>query len=160
MSEFFVKYHKHLGALNVSSTDLYASLLADAEKQPPNYDVQGRQAETWKKFGYLPTDLWGGGGSNARYVSRALEVRLLLPRKHNLTFQKYAFDDFTIAQVAKIMNRTDEATRYYNRSRNYINNWNPETAMPDADAIKGFMQVQYPFKEYGISFADGLELAS
>jgi len=61
---------------------------------------------------------------------------------HSLTLQKYAFDDFTIAQVAKILNRTEEAMRYYNRSRNFINNWNPETFMPDADAIKGFMQVQ------------------
>ncbi|TDL19308.1 hypothetical protein BD410DRAFT_805898 [Rickenella mellea] len=50
-SEFFVKFNEHATALNVSATDLYNSLLIDAEVQPPNWDLQGRQANVWKSLG-------------------------------------------------------------------------------------------------------------
>ncbi len=30
---------------------LYNALLADAEDQPPNWDLQGRQANIWKMLG-------------------------------------------------------------------------------------------------------------
>ena len=42
------RYHDQASALNVSATDLYNALLANAEKQPPNWDLQGRQANAWK----------------------------------------------------------------------------------------------------------------
>ena len=42
------RYHDQASALNVSATDLYNTLLANAEKQPPNWNLQGRQANAWK----------------------------------------------------------------------------------------------------------------
>ena len=46
-----VRFHEHASALNVSGTDLYNAPLADAELQPPNWDLQGRQANAWKALG-------------------------------------------------------------------------------------------------------------
>ena len=45
------RFHNFTGTLNVSATNLYAALLADAEDQPPNWDLQGRQANIWKLLG-------------------------------------------------------------------------------------------------------------
>lgn len=36
--------------MGVSADDLYTALLADAELQPPNWNLQGRQAEIWKQL--------------------------------------------------------------------------------------------------------------
>jgi hypothetical protein len=56
-----LRFHDQVNALNVSATDLYNALLADAEKQPPNWNLQGRQANAWKKYSesgsYLPVSL-------------------------------------------------------------------------------------------------------
>ena len=46
-----LRFHEHAAALNVSVDALYAALLADAEDQPPNWDLQGRQANVWKELG-------------------------------------------------------------------------------------------------------------
>ncbi|KAJ3516547.1 hypothetical protein NLJ89_g1063 [Agrocybe chaxingu] len=63
LAEFFVKFQKQAEALQVSATDLYNALLADAELQPPNWNLQGRQADLWKELGspivysqYVPQD--------------------------------------------------------------------------------------------------------
>ena len=48
------RFHEHAAALNVSADDLYTALLKDAEEQPFNWDLQGRQVDDWKKFGMLP----------------------------------------------------------------------------------------------------------
>ncbi|KAJ8488173.1 hypothetical protein ONZ45_g14058 [Pleurotus djamor] len=50
LGEFFVKFSEHAAALNVSASDLYTALLADAELQPPNWNLQGRQADVWKRL--------------------------------------------------------------------------------------------------------------
>ena len=50
------RYHEHLDALNVSATALYQALIADAEVQPPNWDLQGRQANAWKALGAFKFD--------------------------------------------------------------------------------------------------------
>ena len=50
------RFHEHASALNVSGTDLYNALLAAAELQPPNWDLQGRQANAWKALGASPYD--------------------------------------------------------------------------------------------------------
>ncbi|KAI0085290.1 family 92 glycosyl hydrolase, partial [Irpex rosettiformis] len=128
LAEFFVKFHEHLSALNVSSDDLYTALLADAELQPPNWDLQGRQADVWKTLGYIPSDVWEPSGTNTKQVSRALE---------------YAFNDFGISQVAKILGKSDDATKYAKRAGNFVNNWNPDITVPGNSSIKGMMQPRF-----------------
>ena len=129
------RFEKQAASLNVSASSLYAALVADAENAPPNFDLQGRQVDTWKQhrashllparlffdlpasLDYLPVNAHrtAAGSVHARVVSRALEVRFdssRLSRALNrlVSPKQYAFDDFTISQVAKILgNRTDAA---------------------------------------------------
>ena len=37
--------------MNVSSDDLYAALIADAEREPSNWNYQGREVDTWIQYG-------------------------------------------------------------------------------------------------------------
>lgn len=93
------RFHEHVDFLNVSATDLYNALLADAELQPPNWDLQGRQANIWKLLGtnrhlgisapldktiyagYIPSDIFETSGTNTKQVSRTLEVLKLSYRE-------------------------------------------------------------------------------
>ncbi|GJE96620.1 glycoside hydrolase family 92 protein [Phanerochaete sordida] len=128
VAEFFVKYHEHLDVLNVSAPALYSALVADAEVQPPNWDLQGRQANIWKSLGYIPSDIWEPSGTNTKQVSRTLE---------------YAFDDFAVSQVAKIMGNAADGTKYAQRAQNFVNTWNPNITVPGRTDIKGMMQPRF-----------------
>jgi putative alpha-1,2-mannosidase len=125
LGEFFVKFHEQAERFNVSADDLYTALLADAENQPSNWDEQGRQVDVWKEYNFIPQDVYHGGGMNTRHVSRTLE---------------YAFDDFAISQVAKILNKTDDSAKYAARAANYLNVWNPNITVPDGPDVWGMMQ--------------------
>ncbi|OJA21261.1 hypothetical protein AZE42_02535 [Rhizopogon vesiculosus] len=123
LGEFFVKFYEHATALNVSADALYTALLADAEDQAPNWNIQGRQATTWKQYSqrinlyrvlvvmiisvdFIPSNIYGSGGAATKQVSRTLE---------------YSFNDFSIAQVARILNKTDDVAkpRFANGEWNY-----------------------------------------
>ena len=123
---FHERFADKAAELNVSADDLYNALLADAEDQSPDWNLQGRQVNVWKSMGYIPFDIIEPGGANTKQVSRALE---------------YAFGDFAIAQVAKLLNKTDDATKYAGRAGNFVNLWNPNTTVPDEPSIVGMMQV-------------------
>ncbi|KAI0037991.1 glycoside hydrolase family 92 protein [Auriscalpium vulgare] len=127
LAEFYVKFAKFSEGLNVSALALYNALLADAEATPSNWDLQGREADAWKKYNFIPWDLWELGGSNgARTVSRALE---------------YAYGDFTIAQVAQLLNKSDDAAKYAQRAENFLTLWDPTVDMPDGPgSVKGMFQ--------------------
>lgn len=128
LGEFFVKYSQHAEALNVSAADLYTALLADAEEQPPNWNLQGRQVNVWKQHGYIPQDMFAPGGANTKYVSRTLE---------------HAFNDFSIAQVAKVLGRHEDATKYFERATNFLNVWNANVTVPGHEDIVGMMQPRF-----------------
>ena len=83
----------------------------------------------WKSLGYIPQDLVEAGGANTKQVSRALE---------------YAFGDFALAQVALIMNKSDDAKKYAGRAGNFVQLWNPNTTVPGQEQIVGMMQVRMP----------------
>ncbi|PIL28602.1 hypothetical protein GSI_08644 [Ganoderma sinense ZZ0214-1] len=128
LAEFFVKYHDHANALSVPADALYNALLADAERQPPNWNLQGRQTNIWKSLGYIPQDVFERGGGNTRQVSRTVE---------------YAFDDFTISQVAKVLGKTADGKKYAQRSQNFQNVWNENVTFPGQTDIVGFMQPRF-----------------
>ncbi|KAK7027970.1 hypothetical protein VNI00_015053 [Paramarasmius palmivorus] len=125
LAEFWVKFHQQAAALNVSGDDLYSALLADAELQPPDWNLQGRQANSWKLLNYIPHDIVDTNGANSKQVSRTLE---------------HAFGDFVISQVARIMGHNDDVTKYTQRASNFLNVWNENVSVPDAPSIKGMMQ--------------------
>ncbi|KAG9227041.1 hypothetical protein CCMSSC00406_0010003 [Pleurotus cornucopiae] len=152
LGEFFVKFSDHAAALNVSATDLYTALLADAEMQPPNWNLQGRQADVWKRLNFIPHDMFDGGGANSKQVSRTLE---------------HAFNDFAISQVAKTLGKVNDghkvgaklsiinvvyshrkisvlAQQYAQRAGNFANVWNPNITVPDGPAsVLGMMQPRF-----------------
>lgn len=45
------RYQRHLEELDVDPEALYRALLSDAEVDSPNWDLAGRQANIWKKYG-------------------------------------------------------------------------------------------------------------
>ncbi|TBU57549.1 glycoside hydrolase family 92 protein [Dichomitus squalens] len=136
LGEFFVKYAEHAADLNVSADALYAALLADAEDQPPDWNLQGRQANVWKSTGYIPQDLIEPGGANTKQVSRGLE---------------YAFGDFAISQVARLLNKSDDAQKYAARAGNFVNYWDPNVTVPGVDdaQIVGFVQPRFQNGSFG-----------
>ncbi len=76
--------------------------------------------------------------------------------------RQYAFDDFTISQVAKALGKTSDGQKvayillqapdllfslpslqYAQRSENFNHVWNANTTFPGRKDIAGFMQVRY-----------------
>ncbi|KAJ3571669.1 hypothetical protein NP233_g3599 [Leucocoprinus birnbaumii] len=132
LGEFFVKYHDQASSLGVSQDALYDALRQDAEKQPSNANVrvQGRLANDWKELGYVSQD----NGILAQQVSRTLE---------------YAFDDFAIAQVAKILGQTADQQEYLKRAQNFKNAWNANLSIPGHPEFMGMMQPKYRNGSFG-----------
>ncbi|KAM3065536.1 hypothetical protein ACMFMF_011021 [Clarireedia jacksonii] len=101
------------GAVNWTAG--YQAMVKDAEVVPVNNNdprdpssstKEGRGAlPDWLKLGYI-TPKYG------RAVSRAVE---------------YAFNDFSVYQVASGLGLDDDAKKYLGRSRNWKNHWNPDT---------------------------------
>ncbi|QGA17823.1 hypothetical protein EYB26_005499 [Talaromyces marneffei] len=122
----------------VNWTDGYAAMVKDAEVTPPNTvppdpmapdssTKEGRGAlPDWKEYGFItPT--------YTRAVSRAVE---------------YAYNDFGLYQVALGLERTNDAAKYLNRSRNWRNHWNPRATslgfsgfVVPRDASSGFQSI-------------------
>lgn len=70
----------------------------------------------YKKYGYIPHD------KETRSVSTTLE---------------YAYDDWCIAQMAKILNHQDDYNRYMERSKAYVHLFDPETGFMRAKSTEG-----------------------
>ena len=94
---------------------------------PDSSTKEGRGAlPDWKTYGFITP-------SYARAVSRAVE---------------YAYNDFSLYQVASGLNRSEDAAKYLNRSRNWRNHWNPAATslgykgfVVPRDAEKGFQSI-------------------
>ncbi|KAH8104834.1 glycoside hydrolase family 92 protein [Cristinia sonorae] len=128
LAEFFVKFHQQAKALHVDANALYNALVTDAEKQPPNFNLMGRQANILNKIGYIPSDVWDPAGTNTKQVSRTLE---------------HAFGDFAISQVAKILGKKQDVAKFAKRSENFHNVWNPNVTAPGRPDISGFFQPRF-----------------
>ncbi|KAI9726716.1 MAG: hypothetical protein M1834_008651 [Cirrosporium novae-zelandiae] len=124
------------GAVNWE--DGYAAMVKDAEVTPKNTNPpdpmapdsstkEGRGAlPDWLKYGYITP-------SYSRSVSRAAE---------------YALNDFALFQVASGLNKSTDATKYLNRSRNWRNHWNPMTTSLN---FSGFLVPRYANGTFDIS---------
>ena len=112
----------------------YKAVLADAEKEPPNWDIEGRGGlQSWKTLHYIPTDDYDvlGTGTHTRSISRTVE---------------YAYDDFCIAQLAQTFGAPGDYQKYLSRSGNWKNMFNPKqtSTVNSADTgFTGFLQPRY-----------------
>ncbi|KAF8502129.1 glycoside hydrolase family 92 protein [Russula emetica] len=128
IGHFAINYHNEAHALGIDLAELYDAQIADAEVNPPEWDIQGRQSNVYNKYGYIPYGALdtSSTGRTTRESSRTLE---------------YAFEDFAIRQVALLLNKTTDETKYANRSLSYRNVWDPDVT---SDGFRGFMQKRFP----------------
>lgn len=48
VGHFAINYHNEAAALGINLEELYAAQIADAEKQPPDWNIEGRRADVYK----------------------------------------------------------------------------------------------------------------
>ena len=115
---------------------LYQALIKDANNEGPMDAVGRKGVSYYNDLGYVPYDV--GIKENA---ARTLE---------------YAYDDFTIYQLAKALNRPrTEIDLYAKRSQNYRNLFDPETKlMRGKNKDERFQSPFNPFK-WGDAFTEG-----
>ncbi|KAG5724268.1 hypothetical protein E4T56_gene15923, partial [Termitomyces sp. T112] len=127
VSHFAMHYHNEAQRLGIDLNELYSALLTDGDLNPPEWNIEGRQVNVYKQFGYVPFAVLdvSSTGRQTREGSRTLE---------------YAFEDFGIRQVAQLLGKTDDMERYTNRSLFYRNVWDPSV---ESDGFQGFMQKRF-----------------
>ncbi|RYP70290.1 hypothetical protein DL769_005035 [Monosporascus sp. CRB-8-3] len=87
----------------------YEAVVKDAEVEPYDWSSMGRGGlDSWKRLGYIPVQDFDykGFGTFTRSISRTLE---------------YSYNDFTISQIAKGLNKTSDVEKYINSSGNWRN---------------------------------------
>ncbi|KAH8666296.1 glycoside hydrolase family 92 protein [Xylariales sp. PMI_506] len=91
----------------------YEAVISDAEELPADWSVRGRGGiADWIQYGYIPVDeTVEGVGPRSRSISRTVE---------------YAYDDFSIALMAKKLGNSIDANKYLQRSQNWKNLYNPD----------------------------------
>jgi len=127
VSHFAVSYHNEAKTLGIDLDELYAAMVTDAEVNPPEWNIEGRQSNVYNQYGYVPFAVLdvSSTGRQTREGSRTLE---------------YAFEDFGIRQVAQLLGKSDDVAKYTNRSLSYRNVWD---AAVTSDGYKGFAQKRY-----------------
>ncbi|KAI0863925.1 alpha-1,2-mannosidase-like protein [Xylaria cubensis] len=115
----------------------YEAVVSDAEEEPSDWSVSGRGGiESWQTLGYIPVDDDDrkGTGPLSRSISRTVE---------------YAYDDFTIALMARELGHKADEAKYLKRSHNWKNLWQPDyddhyrdkaTGTIQGSSWKGFLQ--------------------
>jgi putative alpha-1,2-mannosidase len=89
--------------------DGYAAVWKDAEEEPFAWSNEGRGGlASWKSLNYIPVEDFSpvGFGTMTRSISRTLE---------------YSYNDFTISQMARGLNRTTDAEHFESTSRYWQN---------------------------------------
>jgi alpha-1,2-mannosidase, putative len=115
---------------------LYEAILKNTENEGPLSSVGRKGVKYYNELGYVPYDV--GINENA---ARTLE---------------YAYDDFTVYQLAKALKRPkEEIDRFAKRSMNYRNLFDPETKLMRGKNKDGKFQSPFnPFK-WGDAFTEG-----
>jgi predicted alpha-1,2-mannosidase len=115
---------------------LYEALLKGANNEGPITAVARAGADHYKKLGYVPYDV-----NINESAARTLE---------------YAYDDFTIYQLAKALNRPKKEIKLYReRSQNYRKLFDQETGLMRGKNKDGSFQSPFnPFK-WGDAFTEG-----
>lgn len=91
--------------------------------------------ESYLKYGYVPEDL------NSASVSKTLE---------------YAYDDWAIAQIAKLAGDKNAEQTYLKRAENYQNVYNPETGFMHPRLANGQFKKEFdPMDTHGQGFIEG-----
>lgn len=115
---------------------LYEAMLAGRGKVHPTVSSTGRLGHThYDTLGYVPCDV--GINENA---ARTLE---------------YAYDDWCIAQVAKMLGKGGDAEQLKEASLNYKNLFDPETKLMRGRNADGTFQTPFSPYKWGDAFTEG-----
>ncbi|GAP92473.2 putative glycoside hydrolase family 92 protein [Rosellinia necatrix] len=118
----------------------YEAVVSDAEIEPSDWSISGRGGiESWRTLGYIPVDDddRNGTGPLSRSISRTVE---------------YAYDDFTIALMARELGHEGDEAKYLERSHNWKNLWREEhedryhdktTGTTQGSKFRGFLQPRF-----------------
>ncbi|GLA67174.1 hypothetical protein AtubIFM54640_010152 [Aspergillus tubingensis] len=112
----------------------YAAVVKDAEEEPYDWSNEGRGGlMSWKALNYIPVEDFDyiGFGTLTRSISRTLE---------------YSYNDFTIAQMARAMNKIGDAEKYEGRSQYWQNLFRADQTsyLNGTDTgFQGFFQPKY-----------------
>jgi predicted alpha-1,2-mannosidase len=115
---------------------LYQAILKNTENEGPLSSVGRKGVKYYNELGYVPYDV-----KINENVARTLE---------------YAYDDFTISQLAKLLNRPkEEVDRFAHRSQNYRNVFDSTTLLMRGKNKDGHFETPFnPFK-WGDAFTEG-----
>ncbi len=115
---------------------LYEAILKNTETEGPFSSVGRKGATYYNRLGYVPYDV-----KINENAARTLE---------------YAYDDFTIYQLAKELKRPqEEIDRFAKRSQNYCNLFDPTTKLMRGKNENGtFQALSNPYK-WGDAFTEG-----
>jgi predicted alpha-1,2-mannosidase len=125
---------KGLRGYNIDT--LYKAILKNSENEGPLSSVGRKGVKYYNEKGYIPYDV-----KVNENVARTLE---------------YAYDDFTIMQLAKALGRpASEIDKFALRCQNYRNVYDPSTKLMRGRNLDGSFQVPFsPFK-WGDAFTEG-----
>ncbi|MFL6332528.1 MAG: GH92 family glycosyl hydrolase [Pyrinomonadaceae bacterium] len=93
------------GVKGIDYAKAYEALVKNAEVESARPLYEGRALDEYKRLGYVSMNY-------PRSASRTVE---------------YAYDDFCVAQVARMLGKTEESRKYLERSKNWLNVWSAET---------------------------------
>ena len=115
---------------------LYEAMLSGRDKVHPAVSSTGRLGhEYYNTLGYVPYD----AGINEN-VARTLE---------------YAYDDWCIAQVAKMLGKDEDAKRLEKASKNYKNLFDPEVKLMRGRNADGTFQQPFSPYKWGDAYTEG-----
>ncbi|WP_152269183.1 GH92 family glycosyl hydrolase [Agriterribacter humi] len=124
------------GLRNYDINTLYEALLHGANNEGPLTAVGRKGVEYYNSLGYVPYDV-----KINENAARTLE---------------YAYDDFTIYQLAKALNRPlEEQKLYARRSQNYRHLFDPETKLMRGKNKDGSFQKPFNPLKWGDAFTEG-----
>ncbi len=124
------------GLRNYDINTLYEALQHGANNEGPLTAVGRKGVEYYNSLGYVPYDV-----KINENAARTLE---------------YAYDDFTIYQLAKALNRPREERKLYaQRSQNYRNLFDPETKLMRGKNKDGSFQKPFNPLKWGDAFTEG-----
>ena len=129
------------GNINENDVDVLLEAVlknANVNEGRPEKSVGREGIDYYNQLGYVPYDV--GINENA---ARTLE---------------YAYADFTIAEMAKKMNRTDISERFYKQSKNYKYLFDPESRWMRGKNKDGTFQKPFNPLKWGDAFTEGNSL--
>ncbi|KAE9363067.1 glycoside hydrolase family 92 protein [Stipitochalara longipes BDJ] len=108
--------------------DAYVKGVRGAVDWTAGYEAMQKNAEVTPVNNNDPRDLSSSTKEGRGALPDWLELGYITPKYGRAVTRaiEYSVNDFSLSQVAAGLRKTEDSTRYLNRSRNWRNHWNPE----------------------------------